>query len=109
MMKKLLGMIFGNGDSGQTGNNLPDFGTAYQSWKGPWLVYNGSQYPLDIPGVTASQAAMVEIDVRPGTRKQSVRGGSISGCNMSTVGTRAYINNISLDDYVASFPRSSRG
>jgi hypothetical protein len=71
----------------------------YEQWKGPWLIYNGHTYPLDIPGLHADRATVIEVDNRRGRMMQSIHGGSVNGCSMSN----GSINGISLDEYIARF------
>ena len=43
----LLANLFGRSDA----STIEEVGGKYASWRGPWLVYNGTKVPLDIPGV----------------------------------------------------------
>lgn len=77
-----------------------DFGPKYQNWKGPWLVYNGERFPLDIPNLTGNGA--LEVTVEGNSVSQSMSG-NFSCVSMYSSRGKSYINDVSLEDYIAKF------
>ncbi len=83
-----------------------DFGPKYNDWKGPWLVYNGERFPLDIEGLDGN--GTLEVTARGRSVSQSMRG-SFRGVSMYSSGGKNYVNDVSLEDYIAKFKEGKSG
>jgi hypothetical protein len=83
----------------------------YENWTGPWLVYNGTRVPLDIPGITPHASATVTVNwsATGGVYGVSSRIDSSDPETFRPHGIVSFgraLNGVNLEKYVRQFGKS---